>query len=440
MSYIPHTDKEVEEMLEVIGVNSIAELFSDIKEDLRPKSFNLPEGKSELEVKTKLGALASKNELKINFVGGGAYDHYIPAAVEALASRSEFYTAYTPYQAECSQGILQAMFEFQTAICALTEMDVANASLYDGATALAEAVLMALRLKPDRTKVVIDGGLNPLYKRVLNTYMTNLPVELVYLPSEINPNPKAISSHLDENAAAVVIQNPNFFGTVADYTKVIKAAHETNALAIVVFYPLSLGLIKTPGEMDADIAVGEGQSLGLPLSFGGPYLGLMTCKREFVRKMPGRVIGETIDSQGQRAFVLTLQAREQHIRRQKATSNICTNAALCALRAVIFLSLLGKEGFQKLAWLNYQKAEFAKKAVQEIAGLEIENESTFNEFVVRLKGPAEGVVNHLLDKGIAAGIPLSKFYPEMGNLLLVAVTEKRSQEEIMQLVEGLKCA
>jgi len=440
MSYIPHTQEEVEEMLKIIGVSSIEELFVDIGEELRPKSFNLPEGKSEFEVKEDIKKISQKNNYSlIYFLGGGVYDHYIPAIVDTLSSRSEFYTAYTPYQPECSQGILQTMYEYQTAICILTDMDIANASLYDGGTALCEAVMMALRIT-ERKKIIIDGGINPIYQKMLFTYTANLPLEIIKLPPNIGQADRdKIYKHLDEKTAAIILQNPNFFGTIDDHTDIIEKAHSFGALVIESVYPISLGLIKTPGAMGADIVVGEGQSLGIPLAFGGPYLGFLACKEKFVRKMPGRIVGATVDKEGKRGFVLTLQTREQHIRRQKATSNICTNAALCALRAIIYLSILGKEGFIELAKLNYYKSEFTKKKLREI-GIEIINSPTFNEFVVYLKKDANEIAKIMIDKGFVAGLPLGNFYKGMENYLLIAVTEKRKKEEILNFVETLKDA
>ncbi|HDD45275.1 MAG TPA: aminomethyl-transferring glycine dehydrogenase subunit GcvPA [Candidatus Desulfofervidus auxilii] len=440
MSYIPHTQEEVEEMLKIIGVSSIEELFVDIGEELRPKSFNLPEGKSEFEVKEDIKKISQKNNYSlIYFLGGGVYDHYIPAIVDTLSSRSEFYTAYTPYQPECSQGILQTMYEYQTAICILTDMDIANASLYDGGTALCEAVMMALRIT-ERKKIIIDGGINPIYQKMLFTYTANLPLEIIKLPPNIGQADRdKIYKHLDEKTAAIILQNPNFFGTIDDHKDIIEKAHSFGALVIESVYPISLGLIKTPGAMGADIVVGEGQSLGIPLAFGGPYLGFLACKEKFVRKMPGRIVGATVDKEGKRGFVLTLQTREQHIRRQKATSNICTNAALCALRAIIYLSILGKEGFIELAKLNYYKSEFTKKKLREI-GIEIINSPTFNEFVVYLKKDANEIAKIMIDKGFVAGLPLGNFYKGMENYLLIAVTEKRKKEEILNFVETLKDA
>ncbi|MCD6255520.1 MAG: aminomethyl-transferring glycine dehydrogenase subunit GcvPA [Deltaproteobacteria bacterium] len=441
MSYVPHTREEVEEMLDAIGVSSIEELFKDIGLALRPRSFNLPSGRSEFEVKEHLERISSKNNANlISFVGGGFYDHYIPSVVDAIAGRSEFYTPYTPYQPECSQGTLQAIYEYQTAICMLTDMDVSNASLYDGGTALFEAVMMSLRVT-GRKKIIIDGGVNPIYKHMLFTHTKNLPIEIIKIPPHVGQtNRDEIYRHLDEDTASVVLQDPNFFGTIDEHSDIAERAHRVGALIIESVYPISLGLIKTPGSMGVDIAVGEGQSLGIPLSFGGPYLGFLACKREFLRRMPGRIVGETVDIEGERGFVLTLQTREQHIRRQRATSNICTNSALCALRAVIFLSLLGKNGFTELSKLNYEKSEFAKDLLKGKPGIEVLNSPTFNEFTVRLKRDANEVVNRMIKEGIAAGIPIGRFYEGMENYLLIAVTEKRKKEEILRLCEALNDA
>ena len=350
MNYIPHTKDDVREMLKAIGISGLDGLFKDIPPALRPKSFDIPEGKSEFEVTRYLRRLSAKNATHlINFVGAGLYDHFIPADVDAIASRPEFYTAYTPYQPECSQGWLQAIYEYQTIICELTDLDVANASLYDGGTALYEAAMMAIRLTK-RNKIIMDSGVNLIYRTMLYTYTSNLSVEFVEIPVVHGQSSRGeLFKHLDDKTAAVILQNPNFFGAVDDHSDVVQAVHKFGALAIASVYPVSLSMLKSPGEMGFDIATGEGQSLGLPLSFGGPYLGFMSAKKELVRQMPGRIVGATIDSDGKRGFVLTLQTREQHIRREKATSNICSNEALCALRAAVFVALLGKEGLKELA-------------------------------------------------------------------------------------------
>ncbi|MDD5613806.1 MAG: aminomethyl-transferring glycine dehydrogenase subunit GcvPA [Candidatus Omnitrophica bacterium] len=440
MSFIPHSQNEVSQMLKAIGVKSVDDLFSDIKKELRPKSFDIPEGKSEFEVIEYLKKISYKNATGlINFVGAGFYDHYIPAAVDALSGRSEFYTAYTPYQAECSQGWLQAIYEYQTAICELTDMDVANASLYDGGTALYEACMMAIRIT-GRKKIVTDSGVNMTYRSMLYTYTSNLNIEFVETPVTHGQSDRdAIYKCLDDRTAAVILQNPNFFGAVDDHFDIVKKAHEKGALVIQSVYPVSLGILKTPGAIGCDIVTGEGQSLGLPLSFGGPYLGFMAVKKEYVRKMPGRIAGESADKEGRTGYVLTLQAREQHIRRQNATSNICSNEALCALRAVIYLSLLGPGGLKKLAQVNFEKAEFAKKVFDDIPSVEVKRSSpTFNEFTVLLPRNADEVVNRMVAKGYACGFPLGRFYKGMDNYLLVAVTEKRTKEEIVKFKESLE--
>ncbi len=440
MSYVPHTQDEIKKMLKAIGVSSIEDLFKDIKKDLRPKSFNIAEGKSEFEVVEHMKKLAAKNSTHlINFIGAGFYDHYIPSVVDALAGRSEFYTAYTPYQPECSQGWLQAIYEYQTAICQLVDLDAANASLYDGGTALYEAVMMAIRIT-GRKKIIVDSGVNLIYRTMLYTYTSNLSIEFIETPVVHGQSSrKGIYKYLDEKTAVVILQNPNFFGAVDDYWDVAKKVHSYGALVVASVYPLSLGILKTPGSMGVDIATGEGQSLGIPLSFGGPYLGFMATKKEFVRKMPGRIVGVTADKKGKRGFVLTLQTREQHIRREKATSNICSNESLCALRAIIYLCSLGKAGFKELAQLNFDKAEFAKSCLEKIPGVEVKRSSpTFNEFTILLPKNADEVVGVMINKGFACGFPLGRFYKGMDNYLLVAVTEKRTREEIVKFAESLE--
>jgi len=427
-------------MLQAIGVRDPDELFKDIKPQYAPRSFNLPAGYSEPEVLARLQRLAEKNSTNLTlFIGGGYYDHYIPAAVPALMSRGEFVTAYTPYQPECSQGTLQALYEFQSSICTLTGMEVANASLYDGGTALYEAVMMALRLTK-RNRIILDGGVNPIYRKMIRSYTGNLHIELAEPPVVHGHSDRAVLERLmDDQTAAVIFQNPNFFGAIDDHTDLIEQAHGMGILAIASVYPVSLGLLKTPAEMQADIVTGEGQSLGLPLNFGGPYLGFMASRRKFVHKMPGRIVGETLDTRGQRCFVNTLQAREQHIRREKATSNICTNVALNAIQAGIYLSLMGGEGFRQLAQLNLDKAEFMRQQLEGIEGLKVKRSSpTFNEFTVCLPVDADQVVSAMLADGFAAGFPLGRYYPEMKNYMTITVTEKRSKDEILRYVRSLE--
>jgi len=442
MNYIPHTESEIKEMLKVIGVASVEDLFKHIPGELRPKSFNIPEGKSEFEVVEYLKLLSRKNATSlVDFVGGGFYDHYIPSAVDALACRSEFYTAYTPYQPECSQGWLQAIYEYQTVICELTGLDVSNASLYDGGTALYEAAMMAVRLT-GRKKIIVDSGVSLIYRTMLYSYTSNLSIEFVETPVVHGQSCREdIYKHLDDHTAAVIVQNPNFFGAVDDFSDIVERVHKSGALAIASVYPVSLGLLKSPGEMGVDIATGEGQSLGIPLSFGGPYLGFIAVKKEHMRQLPGRIVGVTVDKDNKRGFVLTLQAREQHIRRERATSNICSNEALCALRALIYTSLLGKSGFQELARLNYQKAEFAKTTLDKVSGVKVKRSApTFNEFTICLPKNADEVVYRMINKGFACGFPLGRFYKGLDNYLLVAVTEKRTKEEIVQFANSLEAA
>ena len=438
--FIAHTQDDVRQMLKDIGVSTIDALFSDIKPHQRAKSFDIPPGKSEFEVLQYLKGLAAKNATSlIPFIGCGYYDHYVPAAVSALISRGEFYTAYTPYQPECSQGTLQALYEYQSAMCTLTEMEVANASLYDGGTALYEAMMMAVRIT-ERKKIIMDGGVSPIYRTILKTYTSNLNIEFQETPVVHGQSDRdQIKKILDNQTAAVILQNPNFFGAVDDHTDIVRQAHDLGALVIESVYPISLGILKTPGEMGVDIVTGEGQSLGLPLNFGGPYLGFMAARKQFVRKMPGRIVGQTVDVQGRRSFVNTLQAREQHIRREKATSNICTNVALCAIQAHIFMTLLGRNGLKELAQLNLDKAEFAREVIGKIKGVEVKKSSpTFNEFTVHLPKDAAQVVADMIGKGFAAGFPLGRYYPGMENFLVVAVTEKRTKEEIVRFAESLE--
>ncbi len=438
--YITNTPQEVEQMLKGIGVKNIDALFSDIAPSHRPKSFDLPQGLSEYEVVRHVTALSLKNNVHVTpFIGGGYYDHYIPSAVPALTSRGEFYTAYTPYQPECAQGTLQALFEYQSSMCALTGMEVSNASLYDGGTALYEAMMMAIRIT-GRNKVIMDGGVSPIYRKILKTYTHHLSYEFQETPIVHGQSSREeINRLLDKDTAAIIVQNPNFFGAIDDLTDIIEKAHRVGALAIVSVYPISLGLLKTPADMGADIVTGEGQSLGLPLNFGGPYLGFMSTRRKYIRKMPGRIVGETVDSKGQRCFVNTLQAREQHIRREKATSNICTNVSLCALQAAIFMAVVGKNGLKEMAQLNLDKAEYTKQLLSKIKGVEVKRTApTFNEFTVHLPKDASQVVAAMMKKGFAAGFPLGRYYPGMERYLLVAVTEKRTKEEIDRYAKALQ--
>ncbi|MCK4851746.1 MAG: aminomethyl-transferring glycine dehydrogenase subunit GcvPA [Candidatus Omnitrophica bacterium] len=442
MNYIPNAEGDVKEMLGAIGIGTgdMEELFRIIPPALRPLSFNLPPGSSEFDVEKYLRGLGRKNLTElVYFIGGGFYDHYIPAALDAIVSRSEFYTAYTPYQPEASQGTLQAIYEYQSCICRLTGMEAANASLYDGGTALYEAAMMAIRIT-GRNKIIMDGGVNPIYRKMMYSYTSNLSIDFSEIPVSHGQSDRGmIDEYLDDSTAAVILQNPNFFGAIDDHSDISEKCHKAGALVIESVYPVSLGLLKTPGEMDADIAVGEGQSLGMPLSFGGPYLGFMAARKKFVRKMPGRIAGATTDGKGRVGYVLTLQTREQHIRREKATSNICSNQALCALRALVYMSLIGKQGFVELARICRDKAEYAGQKLGKIKGVEVKRSApTFNEFTLKLPGSADKVIGKLLDKGIVAGFPLGRYYADMEDYLLVAVTEKRTEREITMFADALE--
>ena len=438
MPYTPHTFYDIEAMNATIGIKDEDELFSAIPQELRAKSFNLPSGKSEFEVFEEFRQIASQNNTSnICFLGGGYYDHIIPAAVDALSMRSEFYTAYTPYQPEASQGTLQALYEYQSMICELTGMECTNASMYDGGSAMAEAALMAVRITK-RKKILIDSGVNPLYIQIVKTYLAyhDLSVEVLPLQSDISSFDE-IQKLVDESYAGFIYQNPNFFGSIADYTKLIEALHVKGVLAIASTYPISLGLLKTPAQMGADIVCADGQSLGNPLSFGGPSFGILATKEKYIRNLPGRIVGETLDRNAKRAFVLTLQAREQHIRRDKATSNICSNQNLMALRATIFISLLGKNGFEELAKLNFDKANYLKNELSSF--VEIYNTApTFNEFVITVPMSAGEFIQKLSAKGYFAGLNLSKFYTELDSKVLVSVSEKRTKEQMDNFVQAIK--
>ncbi|MFL0269900.1 aminomethyl-transferring glycine dehydrogenase subunit GcvPA [Candidatus Clostridium radicumherbarum] len=437
--YIPNSSLDEEKMLDSLGMNSLEDLFKDIPEDLRLKrKLNLNEPMSELEVSKKVKALASKNldsEDLVCFLGAGSYDHYIPSVVKHITSRSEFYTAYTPYQPEISQGTLQAIFEYQTMIAELTGMDVANASMYDGATACAEAAMMASE-NTKRKTVLVSKAVHPEIRKVLKTYMRFHGDELVEIETKDGETDiESLKANLNNNSAAVIVQNPNFFGVIEDLTEVEKVTHGNKSLLIMNVDPISLSVLKTPGEIGADIVVGDGQALGNPMNFGGPYLGFMATTTKQMRKMPGRIVGETEDIDGKRAFVLTLQAREQHIRREKATSNICSNQSLNALAAAVYLSVMGKEGLREVAETSMKKAHYAyNELIKTGRYKKAFNKPFFKEFAITGTANPEVLNDKLLGEGILGGYSLDKDYEELKNSILLCVTEKRTKEEIDMLV------
>lgn len=425
MNWFSTTPSDEAAVLSAVGVECIEDLFSCIPPSVRLENWNLPAGLSEFEVKRLMETLAERNRNpRLSFLGGGYYDHYIPAAVDSLAGRSEFYTAYTPYQPECAQGTLQAIYEYQSVICRLMDMECANASLYDGGTAVYEAAAMACRIT-GRRHVLVHPSLNPIWFQMLLTHTSGGSITVAQ--SETS---------LYDHAACMIVQNPSFTGDISEFSALANTLHEAGSLLIMAVNPLSLGIVKTPGAMNADIAVAEGQCLGLPLGFGGPYLGILASRKAFIRKMPGRIAAKTTDTAGRRGFVLTLQAREQHIRREKALSNICSNQALCALRALIYLCLLGKQGIMETAQLCHAKTEYLKAQLQ---FLPIKNTApTFNEFVVRLPVPACTIVDAMKKEGIIAGLPLEPLGCGEPGDLLIAVTERHTREELDGFAQSLR--
>lgn len=441
--FIPHTDADREAMLAAVGVKDIQELFQDVPEAYRFPELNLQPAATEMEILAEMQDIASANfttREMISFLGAGAYNHYIPSVVDAMLRRGEFYTAYTPYQPEISQGTLQAIFEYQSLITALTGMEVSNASHYDGATAVAEAVNMAYaQFRGKRTKMVLSPALHPHYRETVHTYVQGTSVRVVGDEADrLADGPASLSGHIDEDTALVMVQYPDFLGRIYDYQRLADEAHAAGALFAVAVNPMALGLLRPPGEFGADIVTGEGQPLGIPLSYGGPYLGIFATREKYVRKMAGRLAGETVDVNGQRAYVLTLVAREQHIRRDKATSNICTNQGLIALAATVYMSALGKHGLRQVAELNYHKAHYAARRLAELPGYSLWSPTPFfNEFVLECPLPAGEINEKLLDYGILGGYDLSQDYPQMKKHLLIAVTELISKEEIDLLVDAL---
>ncbi|SDE21482.1 aminomethyl-transferring glycine dehydrogenase subunit GcvPA [Kordiimonas lacus] len=446
MRYLPLTATDRQAMLDKIGVRHIDELFKDIPNDVLNPEIDLPRHKSEMEVERYLSRMAAQNTAAGSvpfFVGAGAYKHHVPATVDHMIQRGEFLTAYTPYQPEIAQGTLQYIFEFQTQVAQLTGMDVANASMYDGSTGCSEAVMMARRVTRKK-KAILAGSLHAHYASVVETttQFTDDVIERL-APNPANPEAElqAAIDAIDADTSCVVFQNPGVFGSVLDLRPLAEKAHENKALLIVVLTEvMSLGLIESPGEMGADIVVGEGQSIGNGLNFGGPYLGLFATNQKFVRQMPGRLCGETVDADGKRGFVLTLSTREQHIRREKATSNICTNSGLCALAFTVHMTLLGEKGLRGVSLANHKAAVDLRDALKGVDGVEVLNTTFFNEFSVKLSKDAAGVVDALADKGILAGVPASRLYPGAGldDVLILAATETVSADDIDALVAGLK--
>lgn len=444
--FIPHTEAEKEAMLKSIGVADIKDLFTDVPAKFRFPKLDIPAGVTEMEVLSELSEYANANESIGDltcFLGAGAYYHYIPAVVDNLLRRGEFYTAYTPYQPEISQGTLQAIFEFQTLIANLTGMEVCNASHYDGATATAEAGVMAYHhFRGKRKKIILSVAVNPQYREVLCSYLCGyegVEIETGKLQPGLTDKPDDLVNWVDNQTALVVVQYPDFFGRIQDFSNLVTRAHEEGALVAFVTNPIALGILKPPGELGADIVVGEGQPLGIPLSYGGPYLGFFATRKEYVRKLSGRLVGETSDAQRRRGYVLTLTAREQHIRREKATSNICSNQGLMALAATVYMSLVGQSGMQQVADLCYQKTHYAAVEIAKLPGYQVVNSSPFfHEFVVKCPESVGKINLELLDKGFLGGYDLGVDYPDLKDHMLIAVTEMLSKEDIDDFTTALK--
>ena len=441
MPFIPNTDEDRRKMLERIGVAGFASLLEDIPEELRLESnLDLPESLSEMDVRRAADSLSSKNvsqENVVSFMGAGVYDHYIPSVVDKIVSRSEYYTAYTPYQPEVSQGTLQVIYEYQSMICELTGMEVSNASMYDGASALAEAALMGRSIN-GREEIILASTIHPRYRSAIRTYLHHLCC-LIEVPYEDGVSDlNYVSDKVGDKTCAIVVQQPNFFGCLEDVFEMAKIAHDAGAVLISCVDPISLGVIAPPGDYGADIVVGEGQPLGLPSSFGGPFLGIFASKSEHVRKMPGRLGGRTTDADGQEGFVLTLQTREQHIRRERATSNICTNEALCALASCVYLALMGRKGLWGAARLCMEKSHYLAKRMSDLDGYQLPFPAPFfKEFAVKCPVHPGKMVSSLVEKGFVPGIPLGRFDSSLSDVLLVAVTEKRTKKEMDSLVSLL---
>lgn len=434
--FIPHTDNDKKAMLDAIGLASIEKLFEDVPVKYRFPALDLPPSHTEMEAIGELKSIAAANDTSedyVSFLGAGAYHHYIPAGVDAILSRGEFYTAYTPYQPEIAQGTLQAIFEYQSLMAGLTGMEVSNASHYDGATALAEAVNMsAIIHRGHRPKIILSPGLHPQYRETVHVYESASNMQILGEDVDINAGPDALIPLIDERTGIVCVAYPDFFGRIYDYQKLADAVHAQGSLLCVSVNPISLGLLKAPGDFGADIVTGEGQPLGIPMSFGGPYLGILTTKQKYVRSLAGRLVGETTDVRGQRGFVLTLSTREQHIRRERASSNICTNQGLMMLAATVYVSLLGKSGMKQVAESCYHKAHFAAEQISALPGFDMQfpEQPFFNEFAIKCPMPASEINQKLLSEGIIGGYELGKDIPELKNTILFALSEMNSREEI----------
>lgn len=446
MSYVPHTDAERSEMLATIEVATMADLFSDVPERVRFPRLNLPAPASELDITRAMRTLAARNvavDPSASFLGAGTYHHFRPATVDDVLSRSEFYTSYTQYQPEVSQGMLQALFEYQSMICRLTDMEVSNASHYDGATALAEAVLLALAVaQGKRSKVILSPAVHPQYRAVLRTYLRGTHAATIVGDENGTVDLQRLRSLIDQDTAAFVIQNPNFFGQCDTIEGLADEVHRAGGLLVVVTDPIALGLLRPPGSYGADIVVADGQSLGIPPSFGGPHLGIFTARMEHVRRLSGHLVGETVDADGRRSYVLTLATREQHIRRAKATSNICTNSAVCALGAAVYLATMGRNGLRQVAELCFHKSHYAARAIGQLKGFTINPQAPgqpfFKEFVARLPRSAAEVNKHLREQhDMIGGYDLGHDYPHLRNHMLIAVTEVHSRATIDRLVQAL---
>lgn len=440
MDFISNQDSQIKDMLAAIGIDSIEKLFSSVPSILKIPKPTEDDGLSEYEGMKWMEKIASRNTFPSydNYLGAGSYEHHVPAIVGAICSKSEFLTSYTPYQAEASQGMLQAIFEFQSAICALTGLDAANASVYDGASACGEAVLMALRHQKEKTKILVAGSLNPHYRGVVDQYAGSHASQIETIPflPDGRLDIEYFKKHLDDTTAAVLVQSPNFFGIIENVRAIADQAKRVGALTIVCANPLAYGMFASAGELGADIAVGDCQPFGLSMHFGGPYAGYMACRQDLVRQLPGRIAGETVDAKGGRGFVLTLQAREQHIRREKASSNICTNQALAALATWVAILWLGPKGIKDLALMNYQKAAYLRHQLESVKGIKcIGNSHHFNEFMIRFDRPLHEVITYFRSQGIEPGVDLGRYFPSLKDSLLVAVTETKSLEQLDRYIE-----